>query len=172
MSALWQDVRFSFRILERNRGFALFAVLILAIALGSNTAVFSVMNGVLLRALPYPAPDRIADVSIALPPREGSPGTALLDRPMLEAWQEGTRTVERLAAYRTQTFTLRGRDNAERLTGASVSSSLFSLLRVAPARGRAFLSTEEQAGSNRVVLVSHTLWQRHFTGIRKSSVCQ
>lgn len=164
MSTLWQDVRYSLRILARNRGFALFAVLILAIALGANTAVFSVMNGVLLRALPYPAPDRIVDVSIVLPPREGSPATALLDRPMLEAWQEGTRTVERLAAYRTQTYTLSGRGNAERLTGASVSSSLFPLLRVAPARGRAFQSTDERPGSERVVLLSHASWRRHFQG--------
>jgi putative ABC transport system permease protein len=162
MNTLLQDVRHSFRLLARNRGFALFSILILAIALGANTAVFSVMNGVLLRALPYPAPDRIVDVSIVLPPREGSPATALLDGPMLEAWQEGTRTVERLAAYRTQSFTLSSRGNAERLTGASVSSSLFSLLRVAPARGRAFQNTDQRPGSERVVLLSHVLWQRHF----------
>lgn len=161
MSTLWQDVRYSFRILARNRGFAVFSVLILAIALGANTAVFSVMNGVLLRALPYPAADRIVDVSIALPPREGSPATALLDRPMLEAWQAGARTVEQVAAYRTQTYTLSGRGNAERLTGASVSSSLFPLLRVAPVRGRAFQGTED---GQRVVLLSHVCWRRHFQG--------
>ncbi|HET9229016.1 MAG TPA: ABC transporter permease, partial [Thermoanaerobaculia bacterium] len=160
MSTLWQDVRYSFRILARNRGFAVFSVLILALALGANTAVFSVMNGVLLRALPYPAADRIVDVSIALPPREGSPATALLDRPMLEAWQAGARSVEQVAAYRTQTYTLSGRGNAERLTGASVSSSLFPLLRVAPVRGRAFQGTDGQ----RVVLLSHGFWRRHFGG--------
>lgn len=160
MSTLWQDVRHSLRILARNRGFAVFSVLILAIALGANTAVFSVMNGVLLRALPYPEADRIVDVSIVLPPRDGSPSTALLDRPMLEAWQEGTRTVEQAAAYRTRAYTLSGRGNAERLTGASVSSSLFPLLRVAPARGRAFQKVDEQW----VVLLSHAFWRRHFQG--------
>lgn len=165
MKTLWQDIRFGLRILARNPGFTGASVLILALALGANTAVFSVMNGVLLRALPFPEPDRIVAASVLMPPGEGRPGhRGLLDSRELESWRASARTVEQVAAHRTWSFTLSGPAGAERLTGASVSPALFPLLRVAPVLGRTFLDEEQQPGRDRVVLLSFGLWQRRFRG--------
>ncbi len=165
MSSLIQDLRQSLRLLVKSPGFTTVAVLTLALALGANTAVFSVMNGVLLRVLPYPDSGRIVDVSILMPASGGQPeGKALLDPQRLDAWQARTRSLEELAAYRTQLFTLSHPGDPERLAGASVSPSLFSLLRVVPAVGRTFDPAEQKPGSDRVVVLSYELWQRRFQG--------
>ncbi|HVT16628.1 MAG TPA: ABC transporter permease [Thermoanaerobaculia bacterium] len=163
MSTLWLDTRFSFRLFARNPGFAAVAVLTLAVALGANTAVFSLMNSILLRALPYRESDRIMAVSVLLPPSESRPShQELLDSKTIEAWRARSRTVEQLAAYRTGPVTLSGRGVAERLTGARVSSELFPLLRVSPIRGRGLRSEEQQPGRERVVILSDGLWHRRF----------
>ncbi len=165
MSSLLQDVRYSLRSFTRNPGFTAAAILTLAIALGANTAVFSVMNGVLLRALPYPEPDRIVDISILMPPAEDQPGRKVfLDSQLAAAWQNGTRTLERVAAYQPRAFLLTGLSSPERLTGARVSVTLLPLLRVHPIWGRNFAEAEQRPGSGRVVLLGHGLWQRHFQG--------
>jgi predicted permease len=165
LSTLWQDVRTSLRLLARNPGSTAFAVTTLALALGANTAVFSVMNGVLLRALPYPEPDRLVDMSILMPPAGGQPGRRdFLDNGRLENWPQGTRRLEPLAAYSLRPFTLSGQGNPERLTGASVSAALFPLLRVPPFHGAIFRPEQQQPGADRVVLLSYGLWQRRFQG--------
>lgn len=165
MSAVSQDIRHSVRMLARNPGLAGTAILTLAIALGANTAVFSIVNGVLLRALPYPEPERIFDVSIVMPPSEGRPARkARLDGTTLNSWREGARTVEEVAAYRTRSFTLSGQGGAEWISGATVSGSLFPLLRAVPSLGRTFREEEQQPGLDQVVLLSHELWRRRFQG--------
>lgn len=165
MGNLWQQVRLSVRLLAKSPGFAAVAILTLAVAIGANTAVFSVMNGVLMRALPYPEPERLVDVSILLPPEEGRPGLrGLADGQLLAAWQESARTVEGMAAYRIGAMTLSGGEHPERLTGAQASPTLFHLLRSQPVQGRIFAADEALAGSQRVVLLSHRLWLRWFDG--------
>jgi putative ABC transport system permease protein len=157
-----QNIRHSLRLLARNPGFTFAAVLTLAVALGANTAVFSLMNGVVYRALPYSEPDRIADVSILVPPGEGRPSRKeLLDSQRLAAWQRSSRTVT-LAAYSGQSFTMSGQGEPERLAGARVSTALFSLLRVAPTLGRTFLDEERRPGQDRVVVLSNGFWQKRF----------
>lgn len=165
MSALFQDLRYSLRILRKEPGFTVPAVLTLAISLGANTAVFSVMNGVLLRALPYPESDRIMDVAMLVPPGEGRPSHKdYLDSHTLRAWRKRARTVEQLAGYQARSLTLTGQGEPERLIGASVSPALFPLLRVAPARGRGFREEEERPGLDRLVILSDGLWWRRFQG--------
>jgi putative ABC transport system permease protein len=165
MSILLQDLRYSLRILARNPGFTAVAILTLAIALGANTAVFSVMDGVLLRALPYPESDRIMDIAILRPPSEGRPSRKdHLDSQSFQAWRKTARTVEQLAAYRTGLFTLSGHGSSERLLGVSASATLLPLLRVAPAAGRHFRDEEEQPGLDRVVILSDRLWRQRFEG--------
>jgi putative ABC transport system permease protein len=165
MSDLLQDLRFSLRILARNPGFAAVAILTLAITLGANTAVFSLLDGILLRALPYPEPDQIMDVAMLSPLREGRPEhKEYLDDESFQALRQRARTVEQLAAYRTGLFTLTTRGPAERLPGARVSPALFPLLRVPPVLGRSFREEEERGGGERVVLLSDRLWHRRFAG--------
>lgn len=168
MTTLGRDLRHAVRRLARDPGFTMMAGLTLALTLGANTAVFSVMNGVLLRALPYSEPDRIVDVARLRPPEEGRPGgKVFLDSATLGAWRESRRTVESVAAYRTGTFTLTGRGAPRRLHGARVSAELFPLLGVSPLLGRTFDGETEHTATNKVVVLSHGLWQRRFAEDRK-----
>lgn len=165
MSALWQDLRHSLRLLARNPGFTLVAVLTLAVALGANTAVFSIMNGVLLKALPYRDADRLVALSVLLPPRGGEGGrSSYLDDRRLAHWPAPSGTIERIAPYRTRSFTLSGFGAPERLSGAQVAVSLFDVLGVSPVQGRTFAREESRAGRERVVVLSHRLWKRRFQG--------
>lgn len=163
MSTFSRDIRHSLRTFARNPGFTAVAVLTLAVALGANTAVFSIMNGVLLRALPYEEPDRIVALSVLLPPIEGQRDrTSFVDSRRLASWPQETATTERLAAYRTQSFTLGGKGAPERLSGTRSGAALFPLLGVPPVLGRVFAPEEEAPGRDRVVILSYDLWQRRF----------
>ena len=165
MSGLWQDLRHSLRLLGRNPSFAVVAVFTLAVALGANTVVFSILNGVLLKALPYPAADRLVALSVLLPPRGGEGGrTSYLDDRRLAQWPVSSGTVQRMAAYRTRSCTLSGSRAPERVVGAQVAVSLFDVLRVSPVQGRAFAAEESGAGRGQVVVLSHRLWKRRFHG--------
>lgn len=160
---IWQDVCHGCRSLARSPGFTAVVTAMLAITLGANTALFSVMNGVLLRALPYPDPERIVDVSLLTPATSERPGRKeFLDSRILEALQQEAKTLEAAAAYSVRSFTLSGSEAPERLAGANVSTTLFPLLGISPAKGRTFRDEEGQAGADRVVLLSHGLWKRRF----------
>lgn len=168
MTSLGHSLRYTVRRLARDPGFTMVACLTMALTVGANTAVFSVMNGVLLRALPYSEPDRIVDVSRLRPPEEGRPGgKVFLDSSTIAAWREDPRTVENVAAYRAGTFTLTGRGAPRRLHGAQVSVELFPLLGVSPLRGRAFGEADGRAGTSGIVILSHGLWQSRFAGDRE-----
>lgn len=135
----------------------------LAVALGANTAVFSVVDAVLLRPLPYPQPERLVELSVTLPPVEGTPGReAFLDGGTLEGWAESSRALESLAVYQRRDFTVAGGGRAERVAGAGTSASLFSALEVRPAEGRTFRGDEERPGGDPVVVVSRRLRERRF----------
>jgi putative ABC transport system permease protein len=158
LDTLLQDVRFGARVLARHKGFTFVAVLTLALGIGANTAIFSVVNAVLLRPLPYENSDELVQIWGTQPQLDTAPMSPanFLD------WREQNRVFERVAAYNGQNFNLSGVDEPERIRATRVSADLFELLRVRPTLGRAFLPEEDQYGNHRVVILSHGLWQRRF----------
>lgn len=158
LEALWQDVQYGFRMLIKHRGFTVVAVLTLALGIGANTAIFSVINAVLLRPLPYQDPERLVHVLRTQPPIMRGP----ISRPDFFEWQSQQKVFQGIAAYYSATFNLTGSDEAERIGGARVSESYFSLFGIAPALGQFFLSTDDQPGGGRVAVISYGMWQRRF----------
>ncbi len=156
------DLKFAFRQLLKNPGFTAVAVLTLALGIGANTAIFSVINAVLIRPLPYPNSDRLVQIW-QTNPRANRWG-AWVSYPDFLDWQEQSTTLEEVGALRPWGFNITGGDRAEALEGGYVSASLFSVLEVKPLMGRTFLPEEDQPGANRVALLSHGLWQRRFAG--------
>ncbi|MCI0533604.1 MAG: ABC transporter permease [Verrucomicrobiales bacterium] len=156
------DLKFAIRQLLKNPGFTAVAVLTLALGIGANTAIFSVINAVLIRPLPYPNSDRLVQIW-QTNPRANRWG-AWVSYPDFLDWQEQSTTLEEVGALRPWGFNITGGDRAEALEGGYVSASLFSVLEVKPLMGRTFLPEEDQPGANRVALLSHGLWQRRFAG--------
>ena len=163
IETLVQDLRFGARMLMKRPGFALTALLTLALGIGANTAVFSVVNGVLLRALPYYEPERLVMVWADHPIMQAQVG--LPDFPVTAAdfvdWRNQNQVFERMAAMRTSRMSLTGNGEPESVVGLRASASLFPLIGARLAVGRAFLTEEDRAGAERVVL-SHGLWQRRY----------
>ena len=155
-----QDLRYGTRMLLRTPGFTLVAIITLALGIGANTAIFSVVNAVLLRPLPFPQPERLAMVNTTNLSRGFTNfGTSMPD---FRAWRERNRTFDKMAAFSTTTFNISGTTEPERVPGAQVSADMFDVLAVAPLRGRAFTGEEEIFGKHHVVIVSEALWQRRF----------
>src|SRR5262249_53443507 len=152
--------RYGVRMLRKNPGFAFVAVLTLALGIGANTAIFSVVNAVLLRPLPYHDPDRLVTAS---PYRRATDGYTILSPTFLN-WRAQWQSFEQMTAYTTATSDLTGGGEPERLTAGLVSAELFSTLGVPPALGRGFTATEDQLNGPPVVILSHRLWQRRFGG--------
>jgi len=162
MRTLWKDIRYGFRMLVRNPGFSIVVVLILAVGIGANSAVFSVVNGVLLRPLPYDEPDRIVRVYnnyLKLGYKH-----ILISEPEFIDYRDQDEVFEDIAVFASTGFNLTGADEPQRFRGARVSSSLFHVLGADAMLGRTFLPEEDQSGQNHVVLVSHGLWERGFGG--------
>lgn len=164
LETLWQDVRFALRMLRKNPGFTAVAVLTLALGIGANTVMFSVVNGVLLRPLSYPDAGRLMDiVSVG----EKDHGLMLSVSPADFPYIKGQADVfDGLALYGYSIPTLTGQGEPEQFAGGAATSELFSVLRVKPLMGRVFLPDEVAPGRNRVVILSHRLWQRRFGGDR------
>src|SRR5262245_14900729 len=135
-----QDLKYGLRMLKRNPGFAVVAVLTLALGIGANTAIFSIVNAVLLRPLPYHDPDRLVTAS---PYRRATDGYTILSPTFLN-WHAQSQSFEHLAAYTTGTSDLTGNGEPERLTAGLVSAELFSTLSVPLALGRGFTAAEDQ----------------------------
>ena len=161
MDQLWQDVRQTLRWMGRQKGFTAAASLTLALGIGANTAVFSVLWGVLLEPLPYAEPERLVSVSEEHPGANAPVVWAALSDVTLDSWAQSMRTLEGVAAYGDEVFTV-GRESPVRLPGASVSPSLFPLLRVKPAAGRFFLPEEGVEGADGVVVLSQGFWRTRF----------
>ena len=162
MESLWLDMRYGARMLRRNPGFTLIAVLALALGIGSTTSIFTVVYGVLLRPLPYAEPERLVLIFEGIPgARSGPIGFSPPDFAFLERQQ--TRSFESVAAFSNKTYELSGIREALRITGARVSPQLFPFLGVQAAIGRTFTQEENVPGRN-VVLLSHNLWTREFGG--------
>jgi putative ABC transport system permease protein len=153
------DLRYALRLLLKNPGFSAVVVLILALGIGANTAIFSLVNAVLLRPLPYPEPDRL----VMLWERNLKDGGKHLVSPAdFFDLQKNAQSFEHLAALYPPGFNLTGVNEPERISGARVSASIFSTLGVKPFLGRTFNPEEDRPGTARTVILSHGLWQRHF----------
>src|ERR1043166_912692 len=162
MRVLSHDLRYSFRALLRRPGFTVVAVLTLALGVGASTAIFSVVNGVLLRPLPYPQPERLVQVWETNTKRGWLGDTVSPQN--FEDWQAQSRSFETMSAYEYESFVLTGGDAPERLIGIKASSAFMDVLGVRPALGRGFLPGEDARGARRVVVLSDRLWRRHFGG--------
>jgi len=160
MVSLLKDLRYGIRSLLRHPAFTVIAVITLALGIGANTAIFSIVNGVLLRALPFPNPERLVSVSKPMD-SEGLPGIAARE---YLAWQSQSRDFETLAAYSNDNYNLIGLGAPERISCGQVTASFFSTLGVPALRGRVFLPEEDKPGSDNVVVVSEAFWQRRFGG--------
>jgi predicted permease len=157
-----QDVRYALRALASKRLYALASIVVLAVAIGANTTVFSVFNGLFLRPLPYPDGDRLVMVYDSYP-KMGleNAGTAIPD--YIERRQQAP-SLENLGIITNQPLTLAGDGPPERVIVGVASASLFDVLRVAPVLGRVFTRNEEEQGNERVVVLSHALWRSRFGG--------
>jgi predicted permease len=155
-----QDVRFAVRTLRKSPGFAVIAILTLAIGIGANTALFSVVNGVLLNPLPYAQPDRL----IALYARANEFNKFSISYPNFLDWSRQNHSFSSLAAFRGETFTMTGIGEPERLDANMVSATFFPLLGINPIVGRNFEEKEDQLGAARAALISEGLWKRKFGG--------
>ena len=161
MMSLWQDVRYGVRMLARKPGFALIVVLTLALGIGANTAIFSVVNTVLLRPLPFANADRF--VTIYGGRARGGTGYTPVSYPDFADYKKQAQSFEHVASYSLAGTTLMsGGDEPERLDGAVVSAELFPMLDVKPAQGRVFSPEEDQPGAAPVIVLSYGLWQRRF----------
>ena len=156
MSSFFQDVRFSARLLIRNPGFAFLVVGILALGIGANTAVFSIVNAVLLRPMPYAEPERLFRID-EVSPRGNPEGISPSD---LLAFAPRASSIEQAALVHWQNATLTGPEGPENTYGGRVSESCFTMLGARAAVGRVFVADEFRPGSPGAVLVSDQLWQR------------
>ena len=161
MRFLFDDIRYALRSLRRTPGFTLVAVLTLALGIGANTAIFSVLYGVLLRPLPYPAQQDLTGLTQVSQGYRGDMNVTFREFRFLEA---NNRVFAALGASTPVGFNLYSGREAVRVTGLHVSQSYFTMLGVAPALGRTFVAEEDQVGGPLAVVLSHGIWQRLFGG--------
>jgi len=157
MENLVQDIRFGLRVLRKNPGFATVAVLVLAVGIGANTAIFSVVNAVLLQPLPYPDSERLVIV-------EGLAGDRHipLSYPELLAWRDQKEIFDDAAGFINSGFALTGSGEPEQLRGMTVSATLLRILGVKPEAGRNFLAEEDARTANPAAMITHSFWESHF----------
>jgi len=158
LEQLWQDVRFGLRTLAKNPVFTVVAMLTLALGIGANTALLTVVNGVLLNPLPYWQPERL----VAVYGRDATFTETSVSYPNFLDWVRDNRSFSALTAYREDEFNLTGMGEAERVPAEMISASLFPLLGIEPTIGRAFRPEEDQVGAPPVALISSGLWKRKF----------
>ena len=163
MNSIFQDFRYALRQLRKNPAFAAVAVLTLALGIGANTAIFSVVNGVLLKPLPYKEPDRLVRLW-HVPPAKSFPGipTFTVSAANFLDWQAQNHSFDQMTIYSYRTFTITGSNNPQQVDACAVSSTFFSLLGVEPLFGRALLPEEDQQGKANVVVLSYRFWREHF----------
>ncbi len=158
METLLQDIRFGARMLRKNPGLTLIAILTLALGIGANTAIFSVVNAVLLQPLPFAEAERVVRIWGVF--SQGN--RAATSPPDYLDYRAQNQSFEDFAALRQASFTLTGKTEPERIVGANVTANFFHALGVQPLRGRTFTPEEEQPGQAQVALISEGLWQRRF----------
>jgi len=159
METLLQDIRYAVRQLHKSPGFAAVAIVTLALGIGVNTVIFSVVNGVLLSPLPFPQPEQLVTLHENKPNFEGGS----LSYPNFRDWQKDNDTFASMAIARSYAFSLTGAGEAEQVNGEFVSSDFFPVLGVNPAPGRQFARGEDEVGAAPVALISTDLWRRKFS---------
>jgi len=167
LKSLPQDLRYGVRVLAKSPGFSLIAILTLALGIGANTAIFSVVNGVLLNPLPFRAPNQLVSMFQEMPNfKNGS-----ISYPNFLDWRRMNTTFAGMAAYRSTGFNLSGSGEPERLHGEMISSGFFEILGVSPIMGRTFTADEDRLGADPTAMITEGLWQRKFGG-RKDIIGQ
>jgi putative ABC transport system permease protein len=162
MQNLWQDLKFALRMLRKNPGFTAVAILTLALGIGANTVIFSVINTVLLQPLPFKEPGRI--INLTQFDLKTKAGGALMSYTKYTQIQEQSKTLESMAGFYPLTLSLVTEREPEAVNGARASIDFFRVLGISPARGRAFLPEEEQDGGPDVAVISDGFWHSHFAG--------
>jgi predicted permease len=157
------DLRFGLRALRRSPGFALGAILVLALGIGANTAIFSIVNAVLLRPLPFDEPSRLLQVW-HVPPAKSFPGMTLFSVSPANYldWEAQSTVFESMSIYGGHDLTFGGKDRPEVLPAATVPADFFTVLRTRPLLGRSFTAEENRPGSDHVILLSYKFWRDHF----------
>jgi predicted permease len=158
LERIGQDIRFGTRVLTKSPAFTIIAILTLALGIGANTALFSVVNGVLLNPLPYPEPDRLVTLHESKPNFE----TGSVSYPNFLDWQRENHSFSAMAIARPFGFTYTGNGTSEQITAEFVSSDFFSLLGVKPRIGRMFLQDEDKIGAAPIALIGAGFWKRKF----------
>ena len=161
VTTLFQDLRVGLRMLAKDPGFTAVVLLTLALGIGATTAIFTVVNAVLLRPLPYPHPEELVYVQEILDKYGAAPDAGVSE---FAAWRDQSRTLSPIAAYTDSWFNLAGGGDPERITAGLATSAFFSLLRVRPLAGRLFLPEEDRPGAPPVVILSEGLWKRRYGG--------
>ena len=159
MSELFQDLRYAIRMLAKSPGFTTVAVLTLALAIGANTALFSVVNGVLLNPLPYPHSEQLVTLHESKP----NFNTGSISYPNFLDWQKENHTLSSMAVARPYSFSLTNLGEAEQIQGQFVTSDFFPILGVKPVMGRTFLRTDDQIGAPPVAMISAGFWKRKLS---------
>ncbi|HJU66515.1 MAG TPA: ABC transporter permease, partial [Gemmatimonadaceae bacterium] len=164
MSNMRQDLRFASRTMARNPGFALLAILCVALGVALTTTIFSWVNSILLQPLPYDRPHEL----VAIYARNVARGHARVNiaYPDYVSWREQNQTFDQIGMWTWTNLALSGEDDSERLEGAQVSSALFDLLGVRPILGRTFAPGDEPLEQNRVIVLGYGVWQRRYGGDR------
>ncbi|HEX7330431.1 MAG TPA: ABC transporter permease [Pyrinomonadaceae bacterium] len=153
-----QDLRYGIRMMAKRPGFTLIAALTLALGIGANTAIFSAVNAVLLKPLPFPESQQLVDLSETFKPN----GFGSVSVPNLEDWKSQNTVFAGISPYFFTSFNLEGGETPQRIPGINVGANYFDVLGVKPTLGRAFLPGEDGAGNERVVVISDDLWRRNF----------
>jgi putative ABC transport system permease protein len=161
MENLIKDIRYAFRATLKRPGFSLIAIITLALGIGANSAIFSVVNGVLWRPLPYPRPQQLVMAWTDHQAR-GGPAQEWFSPPEIEDWRAQNKTLSQFSGLNNWIPTLTGREEPESLVGAAVSYDMFNLLSVAPARGRTFVAEEDRPNAPGVAILSDELWRTRF----------
>jgi putative ABC transport system permease protein len=165
MLNLLPDLKHGLRVLLKNPGFTAAAIIVLALGIGANTAIFSVVNAVLLRPLPFHDPARLVQVW-HVPPAKSFPGmtTFAVSAANFIDWQKENHAFDKMTIYTSSALSLTSRDQPEELQGAAVSSDFFATLQARPWLGRAFTTDEDQPGKDHVIILSYGLWNSKFAG--------
>lgn len=159
-STLWQDIRYGARMLLKTPGITIIVIIALALGIGANTAIFSVVNTVLLRPLPYDESERLIFLNEKSPVLD----EMSISYPNFLDWRNHNQTFEKMGVYNRASYNLTGTGEAERIVTAQMSADLFSVLRVNALHGRVYTNDEDKPGGTPVVVLSYPLWQRRFGG--------
>src|SRR6185437_2777098 len=162
-----QDIRYAFRVLVKSPAFSVIAILTLALGIGANTAIFSVVNGVLLNPLPFHDPHQLVSMFQEIPNFDNGS----ISYPNFVDWRRMNQTFAGMAAYRSTGFNLSGNGEPERLHGEMISAGFFEILGVNPLLGRTFSQDEDRLGANPTVMITEGLWKRKY-GARKDIIGQ